>query len=45
MNEDEFFRILGIDLKESDETTSFFYDEYFYDDSSSGDVASESYDP
>jgi|TARA_B100000035_G_C21012180_1_gene560154 hypothetical protein len=45
MNEDEFFRILGIDVKESDETSSFFYEEYFYDDNSDAEIASESYDP
>ena len=31
MNEEEFFRILGIDVQESDDETSFYYEEYFYD--------------
>tara|TARA_B100002019_G_scaffold107833_1_gene92663 strand:+ start:354 stop:491 length:138 start_codon:yes stop_codon:yes gene_type:complete len=45
MNEEEFFHILGIDVKESDDETSFFYEEYFYDDESILEVASASYDP
>ena len=45
MNEDQFFKILGIDVKESDDETCFYYEEYFYDDSSFVEVASESYDP
>ena len=31
MNEEEFFRILGIEVRESDDETSFYYEEYFYD--------------
>ena len=31
MNEEEFFRILGIDVQESDDETSFYYEEYFYE--------------
>ena len=31
MNEEEFFRILGIEVNESDDETSFYYEEYFYD--------------
>ena len=31
MNEEEFFRILGIEVNESEEETSFYYEEYFYD--------------
>jgi|TARA_R100000005_G_C4878395_1_gene131269 hypothetical protein len=45
MNEDEFFRIIGIDVKESDQDTSFYYEEYLYDDESFSDVASPTYDP
>ena len=31
MNEDQFFRILGINVKETDDETSFYYEEYFDD--------------
>ena len=44
MNEDQFFRILGIDVKEDDDETYFHYEEYFYDDLDV-EVPSESYDP
>ena len=45
MNEDQFFRIMGIDVKETDDESLFYYEEYFYDDSSSSDAAPETYDP
>lgn len=44
MNEDQFFRILGIDVKEEDDESGFYYEEYFYDDSAI-EVTSEQYDP
>jgi|TARA_A100001391_G_scaffold16774_1_gene9413 hypothetical protein len=44
MNENEFFQIMGIDVKESDDETTFFYEEYFYDDVAAGDTL-ETYDP
>ena len=45
MNEEEFFHIMGIDVKESNDETSFFYEEYYYDDPALSDVAVETYDP
>lgn len=44
MNEDQFFRILGIDVKEEDDESGFYYEEYFYDDPAI-EVTSEQYDP
>jgi len=45
MDETQFFQIIGIDVKETDMETTFIYEEYYYDDSSSSDVTLESYDP
>ena len=44
MNEDQFFRILGIVVKEEDDESGFYYEEYFYDDPAI-EVTSEQYDP
>lgn len=45
MNEEEFFHIMGIDVQESDDETSFFYEEYYFDDTAVVEIATESYDP